>query len=273
MSPDATRNPWIAFRRTPPRATVRLFCLPYAGAGASVFRPWANLLPPEIELCAVQLPGREDRLRDPLFTSMEPLVEALVVQLGGELDRPFALFGHSMGAIIAYELACVLRRTGLPDPVHLFVSGRRGPQIPYRHEPMHDLAEAEFVEKLRRLNGTPEEVLRHPELLAHIIPTLRGDFAVCETYEYRREPALSCPVSVFGGLRDPEVSREDLETWSAMSTGPFRLELFPGDHFFVHACRTSLLATLTADLTRTINLAASGASHPIVHNRPIGEPL
>jgi medium-chain acyl-[acyl-carrier-protein] hydrolase len=255
MSPHATRNPWIAFRRTTPRAKVRLFCLPYAGAGASVFRPWAELLPLEIELCAIQLPGREDRSRDARFTSMDPLVEALAAQLAGEFDRPFAIFGHSMGAIIAYELACVLRRKGLPDPVHLFVSGRRGPQVPYRHEPMHHLGEAEFVEKLRRLNGTPEEVLQHPELLAYIIPTLRADFAICETYAYRGELELECPLSAFGGLHDGEVSEEDLEAWSAVTAGPFRLDQFPGDHFFLHACRPRLLAALAADLTRTLNRA------------------
>jgi surfactin synthase thioesterase subunit len=256
MPPDSTRNRWIAFRRTTPRASVRLFCLPYAGAGASVFRPWSDALAPEIELCAIQLPGREDRAREERFTRMEPLVEALAGELRDELDRPFAIFGHSMGAVIAYELACVLRREGLPGPVHLFVSGRRGPQVPYRHEPVHHLAEPQFVEKLRRLNGTPEEVFQYPELLAYIIPTLRADFTICETYACRDEPALSCPVSAFGGLGDTEVSEDDLAAWSAVTAGPFRVELFPGDHFFLHACRASLLATLTNDLTRTMGLRA-----------------
>lgn len=244
------RNRWIAFRRTTPRARVRLFCLPYAGAGASVFRAWSDLLAPEIELCAIQLPGREDRTREERYTRMAPLVDALAEQLAGELDRPFAIFGHSMGAVIAYELACVFRRARLPDPAHLFVSGRRGPQLPHRHEPVHHLDEPQFVARLRRLNGTPEEVFQHPELLAYMIPTLRADFAICETYAYRSEPALACPVSAFGGLADTEVSQDDLKAWSVVTAGPFRTEFFPGDHFFLHSCRTSLLATLANDLAR-----------------------
>ena len=260
MSPDRQQNRWIAFRKTTPDARVRLFCLPYAGAGASVFRPWVDLLPPEIELCAIQLPGREERSREERFTRIDPLVEDLARHLEGSLDRPFALFGHSMGSVIAYELACFLRRAGLPEPLHLFVSGRRAPQVPYGRDPVHGLDEEAFIRKLRELNGTPEEVFQHPDLLAYVLPTLRADFAICETYAYRSEAPLRCPISAFGGQGDAEVSEEGLAKWGQLTAGGFRMELFPGGHFFVHECRQRLLATLVDDLRRTTAAAFARAA-------------
>lgn len=253
MPVESKRNAWIAFRRSTPSARVRLFCLPYAGAGASVFRSWVDFLPREVELCAIQLPGREDRLRDALFTRLDPLVEELAGHLAHDLDMPFAVFGHSMGSIVAYELACFLRRAGLPMPAYLFVSGRRAPQTPRHHETFHDLPDARFIEKLRELNGTPEAVLQHQELLAFVLPTLKADFAVCETYTYKAEPALECPISAFGGLTDDEVSKDDLEAWGSLTRGSFRVEFFRGNHFFLHDSRASLLAAVTADLRKTLS--------------------
>ena len=208
-------------------------------------------MPAEVELCAIQLPGREERSREQRFTTMEPLIEALARHLIDELDRPFAVFGHSMGSVIAYELACYLRHAGLPQPSHLFVSGRRAPHLPQRHSPMHHLGDEPFIAKLRALNGTPEEVFLHPELLAYVLPTLRADFAICETYAYRSEPQLECPISAFGGATDTEVSIDDLTAWGTHTNGAFRVELFPGDHFFLNTQRPRLLAALTTDLQRT----------------------
>jgi len=251
MAAEPKRDPWIAFRRNNSAARVRLFCLPYAGAGAAAFRPWLDFLPPDVDLCAIQLPGREDRLRDAPFTRVEPLVESLAGHLALEFDKPFALFGHSMGAIIAYELTRFLRRNGLPQPVHLVVSGRRAPHVPNDHKDVHRLPEPQFIEKLRELNGTPEEMFQHPELLAFVLPVLRADFSVCETYRYREEPALQCPISAYGGLADLEVARNDLEAWKQLTRNRFRLEMFPGDHFFLHTSRAGLLAAITADLRQT----------------------
>jgi medium-chain acyl-[acyl-carrier-protein] hydrolase len=172
---------------------------------------------------------------------------------------PFALFGHSMGSLVAYELARVLRRTGLPTPAHLFVSGRRAPQMLREPQTFHDLPDARFIERLRELSGTPEEVLQHPELIAFVLPTLKADFAVCETYMYRPEPALECPISAFGGLTDADVSRDELAAWAQLTRGPFRMEFFPGGHFFLHDSRPGLLAAITADLRNTLT-AARGRS-------------
>src|SRR5260370_34546990 len=211
MPVEPKRDPWIGFRRNSSGARVRLFCLPYAGGGSSAFRTWPDFLPPDVDLWAVQLPGREERLRDAPFTRMEPLVESLAGHLALDFDLPFALFGHSMGAIIAYELACFLRRNGLPKPMHLFVSGRRAPHVAQDRELFHQLPEPQFIEKLRELNGTPEEMFQYPELLQLVLPTLRAAFAVCETYRFRDEAVLECPVSAYGGLSYREVSHEDLE--------------------------------------------------------------
>ncbi|MCS6845860.1 MAG: thioesterase II family protein [Caldilineales bacterium] len=245
-------NPWLSCPKPNPVATVRLFCFPYSGAAASVYYPWADLLPPNIEVCPVQLPGHGTRLREPLATRLAPQVEALAAGLAPAFDRPFAFFGHSMGALLSFELARYLRRTGRPGPVHLFVSGHGAPHLPDRNPPLHALPDDQFVAKLRELNGTPEEVLRHQELLQLLIPVLRADFAVCETYVYQPEPPLACPISAYGGLGDGYVNREELAAWREQTTGPFALRMFPGDHFYLNspANRTHLLMALARELLK-----------------------
>ncbi|MGH9360354.1 MAG: thioesterase II family protein, partial [Thermoanaerobaculia bacterium] len=230
-----------------PRARFRLFCLPYAGGGASIYRAWRGELPAGVELCPVQLPGRETRLREPPFTRLEPLVAALADALPFAA-LPFAFFGHSMGALVAFELARELRRRGGPEPLHLFLSGRRGPLVPSREEPIYDLPEAQFLERLRQLNGMPEEVLGHGELMALLLPLLRADFALHETWSHRPEEPLAAGISAFGGLADPEVTREDLEGWRGETRGRFHLRSFPGDHFFLHSARALVTAAVARDL-------------------------
>ncbi len=146
----------------------------------------------------MQLPGRESRLRDPCFTGLEPLVQALPPYL----DMPYAFFGHSLGALIGFELARALVRESRPGPVHLFVSDHSAPQIQNPDPPIHQLPEPDFIKKLRHLNGTPGEVLQHAELMALLLPVLRADFAINETYVYIPGSLLDCPISAFGGLQD-----------------------------------------------------------------------
>ena len=173
------------------------------------------------------------------------MIEALGPALLPFFNKPFAFFGHSMGALILFELTRWLRRTKNPMPVHLFVSGRRAPQVPDRQPPSHNLPEPEFIQRLRELNGTPQEVLDHPELMQLMLPLLRADFSVCETYEYQVELPLNCPIAAFGGLEDIEVPREDIEPWRTETTGSFSLHMLPGDHFFLH--------TSQRDVTRVID--------------------
>ncbi len=245
-----TNDCWVMCPKPNPQANLRLFCFPYAGGGALSFRTWPNGLPTTVEVCAVELPGRGTRMRLAPFTRLEPLVEALAQALLPYLDKPFALFGHSMGGLVSFELARLLRREYGLLPVHLFVSGRRAPQVPDPDPPIHALPEPAFKEELRRLNGTPEAVLENKELMQLLIPILRADFAVLETYVYATEPPLECPITAFGGLQDCKVSCDRLEAWRNQTSASFALQMLPGDHFFLNSAQALLLQSLTRQLTR-----------------------
>lgn len=259
-SPAGRPSPWLPYRTPRPGARVRLYCFPYAGGGASAYRGWQAALPAAIEVWPVQPPGREGRLHEPAFTDAVPLVEALAADLehdpGG--GGPFALFGHSMGSLLAYELARTLARQGRPGPVHLFVSAHRAPQQPPPDDSIHGLPEAEFRARLRRLNGTPEEVLEHPELMELLGPLLRADFALNETYGHRDGPPLPCPLTAFGGTADPEVTPDDLRLWADRTAARFRVHLYPGDHFFLHhAAAAPLRDQLAQELLATLDGGAA----------------
>jgi medium-chain acyl-[acyl-carrier-protein] hydrolase len=186
---------------------------------------------------------------EPPFIRLTPLVETLTSILQPYLDRPFAFFGHSLGALLGFELVHALRHHLGQSPVHLFISGRRAPQLPAPHPPIHNLPESEFVEKLRRLNGTPEAVLRDAALMQVLLPTLRADFALCETYSYMTKEPLDCPISAFGGLQDTEARYDDLTAWRDQTRCSFTLRMLPGDHFFLHNSRTMLLRAISDDLS------------------------
>ena len=212
---QTARDPWLVRPEIRPTARLRLFCFTYAGGGASIYRPWTRERPPEVEFCAIQLPGRESRLLEEPFTEMAALVQELGPALDPYLDLPFAFFGHSMGALVAFEMAHEIRRRRGLSPIHLFVSGHAAPQIRRRRAPVHQLSDAAFVEAIRQLNGTPEQVLENAELIALVLPALRADLALCETYTYGNSAPLGCPISAFGGLADSEVRYDDLRAWQA----------------------------------------------------------
>jgi medium-chain acyl-[acyl-carrier-protein] hydrolase len=250
---------WLAYREVNPRARLRMFCFPYAGGGASVYRGWAPLLPADVEVCPVQLPGRESRLRDQPFSRPEPMIAALAEVLTPYMDLPFVFFGHSMGGLIGFELSRELRRRGQKQPLFLFASGRRAPHLPPREEDIHDLPEPEFIAKLRELNGTPEEVLQHSELMKLLLPILRADFSVNETYVYTEEEPLDFPISAFGGLGDEEITREDVEAWRQHTRGRFRMRMLPGDHFFIHGTKELILEAVARDLAEVTASVLPGA--------------
>ena len=245
-----TTDVWVHCAKPNPTARFRLFCFPYAGGGASIYHTWPEHVPAEIEVCPVQLPGRESRLRTPPFTQLSPLLQRLAQVLRPYLQMPFAFFGHSMGALISFELARQLRRQHDPGPVCLFVSAHRAPQIPAPKPPIHQLPTTEFVGELRRLNGTSEAVLQDAELLQLMLPTLRADFAICETYTYTTEEPLDCPIIAFAGLEDCEVSRDDLAAWRDQTQSSFKMRMVPGNHFFLHSARTPLVRAVSQDLMR-----------------------
>lgn len=229
---------------------MRLFCFPYAGGGASLFRHFPNQLPPEVETCPVQLPGRENRLGELPFSDINALLPALSQALLPYLDKPYAFFGHSMGALISFELARALRRQeNVPGPVHIFVSGHRAPQLPDPTPPVHHLPDEQFLDALRRLNGTSEAVLKNSELLQLLLPLLRADFSICDTYEYTQEAPLNCPITAFGGIEDEEAPCESIQAWRDQTSFTFRTRFFAGGHFyFLEEERETFLQALSQEL-------------------------
>jgi medium-chain acyl-[acyl-carrier-protein] hydrolase len=263
-------NAWLICPKPMPEAGLRLFCFPHSGGSAQIFSLWANGLPAGIEVCAVQLPGRGTRVGEAPFTRLAPLVTALAGALIPYLDKPFALFGHSMGALVAFELARELRRNFQPAPVHMFVSGHSAPHIARRAPALHNLPQAEFVRELGRLNGTPQQVLENAELMQLLLPALRADFEVCETYEYKPDRPLASPISAFGGLRDEEVTHSDLNAWSEHTSASFSVRMFRGDHFYLNAERAMLLRALARELlTYEAGMQAHHADQPVAERAAV----
>jgi surfactin synthase thioesterase subunit len=241
----SSTNKWLSYPKPNPNASLRLFCFPYAGGGASVFSQWAKLLPPTIELYSIQLPGRETRWRESPYRQFPPLIEALVEALRPHLTKPFAFFGHSLGGLICFETARQLRRQGLPEPIHLVVSGRRPPHLPDPNTPLHHLPDATFIEQVqKRYNGIPQIVLQDRELRELFLPLLRADFELLESYRYIPESPFDYPISAFGGWQDSQAPESELACWHTHTRNAFAVTMFPGDHFFVQSARPVLIEML-----------------------------
>lgn len=239
---------WFRPRPPNPQAKVRLLGFPYAGGTASIFNSWPSQLPPFVEVCALHLPGRESRFREQPFTRLEPLVESLAEGILPLCNKPFAFFGHSMGALIGFELIRFLQKQYQTIPFHFFASGCSAPQMIRRDRHIHHLPEPEFLRELRRLNGTPKSVLEHAELMKLMIPIMRADFEICETYAYSPEPPLNCPITAFGGSQDRDVSKRKIAGWRDQTNAHFSQYMFPGDHFFLHTAEKQLLHRIGLDL-------------------------
>lgn len=246
---------WIASPKSSPNSTVRLYCFPYSGASASVYYPWIDILPTSIEVVPIQLPGRGNRVSEAPYTDIQELVLALEnVLLNSLSEKPFAFFGHSMGALVAYELSRQLGKKHHLSPLVLFVSGHNAPHLPDRTDPIHHLEETAFLERIRKLNGTPEEVLQDKELLDLLLPILRADFKLSETYDYTAGQRLSCPIIACGGLQDEYLNRKGLDAWGELTYSGSSLRLFPGDHFYLNQNRHSLLQVIAQELNKVIDL-------------------
>lgn len=233
---------------------LRLFCFPYAGAGAAAYRLWPNHLPENIEVVAVHPPGRAHRLREPPLTRIETMVETALNGLSSLMDRPFAVFGHSLGAVVAGEFARALQAQGR-SAVHLFVSSRPSRRDAARQ--LHRLPQEEFLVAMNaRYQGIPKEILAYPDLVELLLPSLRADIEALETFRPRQDRArIACPTTVYGGEFDQTVSQVDLESWNEETAEPCRIRVFPGDHFYLN---TGLEAML-ADLSMTMELVAQSA--------------
>jgi surfactin synthase thioesterase subunit len=225
-------------------AADRLVCLPHAGGSASFFFPYANALRPKTDVLAVQYPGRQDRWRDPLIDNIADLADAVTAALRPWLDRPFALFGHSMGASIAFEVAGRLAADGIV-PTHLYASGRRAPSLHRDDERIHLMDDDAIVAEMAAMSGTDPSILADRDLLAMVLPGVRNDFRVAETYRYAGTPPLTCPITALTGSADPRVTLAEVQAWRAHTTSEFDVRVFPGGHFYLVDHQTELLDVLS----------------------------
>ncbi|MGY3205102.1 thioesterase II family protein [Streptomyces sp. TE5632] len=246
MSTQRTTTPWLPFGAAE-QADVRLLCLPHSGAGASAYRAWGAGLPDWIGLCPVQPPGRETRRRETPLSEVGPLVTALAEDVAAVVEGPYAVLGHSTGAICAFELCRQLRRMGAPAPAHLFVAGRRAPQIGEHSSRLEELTIEQLADILRHHGGTPDWVLNDPSMLRMLHPLLAADFTVSEAYRYTPEPPLDIPLTVFAATDDPRATVAHLAAWQEQTTERFTLHLLEGDHFAIltHASRVHGVITET----------------------------
>lgn len=238
---------WLQCRPSAEPARMRLFCLPHAGGGASIFRAWAASLPPYVQVCSILLPGRESRSTELSYTDLAELVDAIAAQSESWLDLPYAVFGHSMGSLLAFEWVRSLQREKRPMPGWLFLSGRRAPDGPADSYLLHALPDNEFVQELTRLyQGIPAEILQYPELMEVFLPILRADIAVVESYRFQPGEPLDCPITVFAGTQDSSVTWNELLDWNRQTRARFALQLLPGGHFYPPG---PLLQTISATLS------------------------
>ncbi len=229
---------------------LRLFCFPYAGGSAALYHQWPAGIPADVELLSIQYPGRATRLREAPCKQLDLLLDDIEPTITPLLDRPFAFFGHSMGASVAFELTRRLLAANKPSPKHLFLSGRSAPQLPSVKPQIHNLPEEAFINAMRDMNGTPSEILEHRELMEMMMPIIRADFQVLETWPYQSSPPFDIPVSVFGGIGDDGVPLENLDAWASCTTGRFKRHMFPGDHFFLHQQHTAMLNIVSRAISR-----------------------
>ncbi|HET9898351.1 MAG TPA: alpha/beta fold hydrolase [Streptosporangiaceae bacterium] len=230
-----------------------LFCLPHAGAGASVYWEWLPLLAPEVDVVPIQLPGRESRYKEPPRRSASDITAELIEPLADRAGPDFSLFGHSMGGLLAYEVTRAMTAKGRP-PRHLFVSGVRAPQLGPPRRIAHLLPDPELLEVMEELAGTSPEVLAHPELVRLLLPVLRADFAVCETYLHSHDTPLRVPITVLGGLSDPSVSVSEMRAWRDLTSAGFEAEFYSGGHFYLNTLREEVIGALLARLGPPGNL-------------------
>ncbi|UJB32146.1 thioesterase II family protein [Chromobacterium sp. Beijing] len=250
-------TPWLQRQSANQAPRLRLYCFPYAGGHAGAYAGWQGRLPPEVEVCAAQLPGRAARFREAGFKALPPLVDALARELPLDDELPFAFFGHSMGGLIAFELARRLRAQGRPQPLRLIVSGCDAPQHRQPPRMLHRMDDDGFIDALRDYNGTPAEILAHREMMDLLLPTLRTDFELVETYRYQPAPPLALPITVLAGRGDRQRLPEQTEGWQRETAAPARVHWFDGDHFFIASARDAVLARLNSELADALSSPAA----------------
>jgi medium-chain acyl-[acyl-carrier-protein] hydrolase len=235
---------WLRLPADRPDGDLCLLCFPHAGGGAGSFVRWTGAFPPSVTPIRVQLPGRENLSAVPPLDQVDEVIAGLLPQVRA-LPQPIALYGHSMGALVAFELARALRRAGAA-PAHLFTSGRRAPQLAPTRQPIHHLPDDEFALALENSGGAVGFASQTPTLLKYTVPLTKADLRLCEEYVYRPEPAFPFPITVFHGLDDTVVDLAEADAWRAQTTSDFAMHTFAGDHFF-HQRHRKLIAHHIAD--------------------------
>lgn len=235
-----------------------MICFPFAGGGAQSYSGWSTLMPEGIEVVAVKLPGREARMRETPVRDARSLVDEMLGEVQDYLDIPFVLYGHSLGALLAYEFARRLRDTSLA-PECLVVSARVPPHRRPPRESIHALPQDQFVEALRRMDGTPAEVLQDAGLMALVSPMLRADLAMNDEYVHADEPLLDCNIVAFGGLDDPDAGRGAMQAWGELTHGDFSMRMVPGGHFFIRSAPALFLRLLSIEIFEQTRSARSMA--------------
>ncbi|QFU93199.1 thioesterase II family protein [Amycolatopsis sp. YIM 10] len=242
----STAEDWVRRFHPAPAAPHRLLCLPHAGGSASYFFPVSRALSPGIEVLAVQYPGRQDRRAEPLIDSIEVLADQVTDAIDGFTDKPLAIFGHSMGATLGFEVARRLEKRGVV-PAALFASGRRAPSR-HRDEKFHEGSDDELLANVRSLAGTEQALLGDDEIVRMVLPAIRADYRAAETYRYPEGPDLSCPIFAMVGDDDPKATVDEAGSWERHTSGPFELKVFPGGHFYLNEHNAAILDIIAAQL-------------------------
>ncbi|WP_086860553.1 thioesterase II family protein [Streptomyces milbemycinicus] len=222
---------------------MRLVCFPHAGGSASFFYSWSDSLPTDVELLSVQYPGRQERLTEPCVENMDELVAGITHSLSRFLDHPFVLFGHSMGASVAFEVSRQLERAFGVSPRMLYVSGQEAPHTPMRREPVSDDDEA-LLSEIRRINGGNAETLDDPDLRDLALPAIRADFRLLEAYRPQPVRSISAPITSYVGDQDADVDFDSARAWAQATRGTFRFQTFPGGHFYLSDCQPGFVSDL-----------------------------
>ncbi|OCQ21030.1 hypothetical protein A7985_14700 [Pseudoalteromonas luteoviolacea] len=250
---------WFVKPKVQHGAAVKLFCFPFAGGGTSTYANWAEKLSDDIQVVAVQPPGRSNRFFEPAFDSMGALIDDLLPRFIEQIDGQYMIFGHSLGSRVAYELITRLKKRGVQLPEHFFASGSRAAHLPCHDHEYHEMKDEAFIKKLEELNGTPKEVLENKELVNMILPTLRADFKIADSYRAEMKK-LPCSATIYSGRLDSSISMENLKAWRELFAEINAVKIFPGDHFFINSSEDMVLDHLTK-VIETVGTKARFVAH------------
>lgn len=246
---DGRTDPWLRRANMNSQGTIRLFCFHHAGAGASTFNAWPKTLGSHIELWKVQLPGREDNWQTPALRNVHELIDRLLPEIAPLLDVPYAFYGHSMGAIVAFELARSIRNAALPQSAHLFVSGRRAPQLALSHRPLFSLPFDELMSQLREMGATSLALYERTEWRDRLLATIRADLEVSDVYVYRDGFPLDVPIDAFGGVTDSSVQEWEWMSWNVQTSRRFQGTSLSGHHILDQAGKVQLMNIIDQTLS------------------------